>query len=105
MQRSDGLEKVAPRAAMPIRGARQVRTNRGSFVPGNDDFEIFAGNDQRAVPGDVEFAEQGIDVGFKRGARCGVKCFERLDHRAVIVAEDLEPMLRRLVAENAFHCK
>src|SRR5262245_58011026 len=73
---------------------------RRSGALGDDDLQIFAGNDQRAVLGDVELLDQRQDVGLQLLLRDHVDGAERLVRRAVIGAEDIEEVRRRLVAEG-----
>jgi len=45
----------------------------GSTLFGNDYLEIFTGDDQRAIRGNVEFIEQSIEISLQRLACRGIK--------------------------------
>src|SRR5262249_2707421 len=66
----------------------------------DDRFEIFAGRHERAVAGDIEAIDQTIEVDLERLASLRVERRERLENRTVILAENLDPVLGRLVAEH-----
>src|SRR6516164_3809468 len=68
--------------------------------PDNNRLEILAGNDQRAILGDVEFVEQSVKLGLERLARLGIDRFERLDDRTVVAPEHLDPVAGRSVPED-----
>src|ERR1700681_2348487 len=72
----------------------------GSASCGDDHLEIFAGNHQRAIPGDVELVEQSKEVGFKRLLRLRINRRERLHDGTIVIAEDLDPMFRRFETKD-----
>ncbi len=55
--------------------------------------EILAGDDQRAILGDVELVEQRVEISLKRLACLRINCLERLQNRSVAGAEKLDPVL------------
>jgi hypothetical protein len=79
---------------------RRTSVLRGSAPLGDDHFEIFARDDQRAVIGDVEIVDQRVEIRLERLAGRRVDRRERLENRAVLGAEDLDPMLGRSVTED-----
>src|SRR6266404_7338050 len=71
-----------------------------SAVLGDDHFEIFAGYDQRAVLGNIEFVEQSMEISLERRAGLRIDRRKRLHDRAVVSAENPGPVAGRLVAED-----
>jgi hypothetical protein len=83
-------------------GVPTAPIHRGLASFGNDHFEIFAGNDQRTILGDVEFVKESTEIGLERLACLRIDRRECLHDRAVVNAENLDPMLGRLIAEDKF---
>src|SRR5262245_6599579 len=89
------------------RRARRKNHRAPSFITpaissalGDDDFEVLAGDDERAVLGEVELVDQREQVGLELLLRGRIDRAECLVRRPVIGAEDVEEMRRRLVAES-----
>ena len=67
---------------------------------GDNDFEVFAWDNQRAVLSEVELVEQQMEIGLKRLTCLRIDRRERLDDRAVVIAENFESVFGRLVAKD-----
>lgn len=96
-----GLPLITPRSCASRAYCRAVRPRVPSPHPVNrtspplhDDFQIFAGNDHRRVTGLIEAPDQFDDVLRQRFPADGIEGFERLEHRAIILAENVEEVLR-----------
>src|ERR1700710_1616967 len=95
------VSKIAGSAAWAGDASRHAAPHGpGSASFGDDHLEIFAGDHQRAIPGDVELVEQSKEVGLEGLLRLLINRRERLHDGAIIIAEDLDPMLRRFETKD-----
>src|SRR5215831_6301539 len=65
----------------------------------DDDLQILARNDQRRLSRNVEPFQQGDDLLLERYPLRRVQGCEGLDRRSIEIAEDLNPVCARAVAE------
>jgi len=67
---------------------------------GDDDLQLFARHGQRGRAALVELLQQFDQIAGERRLTIRVERPERLQHRTVVGAEDLQPVLRRTLAED-----
>src|SRR6476469_8545785 len=72
----------------------------GLSSPGNDNLEVFSGNDHGLVTRGVEASDESDDVACERFAAGLLKRLKCLEHRSIVDPEDIEEVLRRAVAEG-----
>ncbi len=88
----------------PSRAVRGEGSERGGRHPPahlrGHAFQVSAQRDQHAVLGRVELVGELEQVGFERLAPGGADSGKRPHDRAVVVAEDVEPVPGRAIAED-----